>query len=77
MKTLWINFSSINHEYILGPAAYLAINAEASTENGNITKLRQLEINWYNIDDNNELEYRYDFVDEILLLGVANYNFFR
>ena len=36
------------------PASFLAINAEALTKHGNITKLRRLEINWYNIDENNE-----------------------
>ena len=44
---------------ILVPAAFLAINAEADTENGNITKLRRLEINWYNIDGENTQGYRY------------------
>ena len=50
----WVNFLNI-----LGPSVYLAINAEASTDNGNITKLRQLEINWYNIDDDTKENYRY------------------
>ena len=49
-----------SHEYFLFlvPAAFLAINAEASTKNGNITKLRRLEINWYNIDQQNDQKLR-------------------
>merc|ERR1712136_519583 len=47
-----------------GPAAYLAINSEASTENGNITRLRRLEINWFNIDDDNTKNYRIALYDK-------------
>jgi len=58
------NGIKIKRHSTLGPAAYLAINSEASTENGNITKLRRLEINWYNIDDDNIENYRIALYDK-------------
>ena len=57
-KLHFVQFIINLYFFLTVPSAFLAINAEASTENGNITKLRRLEINWYNIDDENKNNYR-------------------